>query len=147
MRIRKIAETALTTANVVDSLVNTNSMDAPTIKAVNKVLSGFKQYVGSSSITITPTVDVYATVEAMNSTWGYAGNTIGIKIGTPKGATLISSYQTKTTGHDTQGVPCTAIGLYLLPADGTYTFSFTYDGNGGGSNGNWMKAFTMPKWD
>lgn len=46
MKIRKIAETALTTASIVDSLTNTNSMDAPTIKAVNKVLSGFGEYLG-----------------------------------------------------------------------------------------------------
>ena len=146
MKIRKIAETALTTASIVDSLANTNSMDAPTIKAVNKVLSGFGEYLGDT-ITITPTVDVYAQVEAVNSTWGYAGAEIGIKIATPAGATQLKGYQVKTNGHDTLGVPCFAAYLYLLPAGGTYTFSMTFDELSGGSKGQYIKAFTIPKLD
>lgn len=146
MRIRKIAETALTTASIVDSLANTNSMDAPTIKAINKVLNGFGEYLGDT-ITITPTVDVYAQVEAVNSTWGYAGGEVGIKIATPEGATQLKGYQTKTNGHDTLGVPCFATYLYLLPAGGTYTFTIAYDGTSGGSKGKYIKASTIPKLD
>lgn len=147
MKIRKIAETALTTANVVDSLTNTNSMDAPTIKAINKILSGFGEYLGDGSITISPTVDVYAQVEAMSSTWGYAGAEIGVKVGTPAGATQLKGFQTKTNGHDTLGVPCFATYLYLLPAGGTYTFTIAYDGTSGGSKGKYIKASTIPKLD
>lgn len=147
MRIRKVAETALTTSKVVNNLENGGAMDAPSIEAIKKILSGFCQYQENSSLTISPTIDVYATVEAAKGSWGYGGTEYGIKIDTPAGATLLKSNQIKTNGHDTLAVPCLISCLYYLPAGKTYKFTISNDGSTGGSKGQYIKAFTYPKID
>lgn len=147
IRAKKTKNVLASGSTVVNSLNGDSTVDAPSVHAVNDRQRGFAQYLGKDSITITPTIDVYANVEAVKSMWGYGGSEVGLKINTPSGATLISSYATRTNGHDTIGVPCLANYQYFLPAGGTYTFAMVTDGSQGGSMGNYIKAFTIPKID
>lgn len=147
IRAKKTKNVLASGSTVVNSLNGDSTVDAPSVHAVNDRQRGFAQYLGKDSITITPTIDVYANVEAVKSMWGYGGSEVGLKINTPSGATLISSYATRTNGHDTLGVPCLANYQYFLPAGGTYTFAMVTDGSQGGSMGNYIKAFTIPKID
>lgn len=147
IRAKKTKNVLASGSTVVNSLNGDSTVDAPSVHAINDRQRGFAQYLGKDSITITPTIDVYANVEAVKSMWGYGGSEVGLKINTPSGATLISSYATRTNGHDTIGVPCLANYQYFLPAGGTYTFAMVTDGSQGGSMGNYIKAFTIPKID
>lgn len=115
---------------------------------MNEVLNGFNFYLDSNSVIIEPKVDVYALVEASWGIWGFAGAEIGLNISTPEGATLVDFFTTHTNGHDTEAVPVTAVGKYILPAGGRYRFGVGASiGNLGGVKGNWIKAITIPKMD
>ena len=114
----------------------------------NEVLNSFNFYLDSNSVTIEPKVDVYALVEASWGIWGFAGAEIGLIISTPEGATQVDFFTTHTNGHDTEAVPVTAVGKYILPAGGKYTFGVGANTSLlGGVKGNWIKAITIPKMD
>lgn len=115
---------------------------------MNEILNGFNFYLDSNSVIIEPKVDVYALVEASWGIWGFAGAEIGLNISTPEGATQVDFFTTHTNGHDTEAVPVTAVGKYILPAGGKYTFGVGANTSSlGGVKGNWIKAITIPKMD
>lgn len=141
----KTSSHTITTSNVMtvhnESDENTYSCDY-----MNETLNGFNFYLDSNSVTIEPKVDVYALVEASWGIWGFAGAEIGLIISTPEGATQVDFFNTRTNGHDTEAVPVTAVGKYILPAGGKYTFGVGANTSSlGGVKGSWIKAITIPK--
>lgn len=128
------------------SAINTYSCDYINNEIYNKLAQGFKMYIDNDSITINPTTDVYAMVEASWGIWGFAGAEISLNLSLPDGATLISGGATRTNGHDEEAVPVSVVGHYLLPANGTYTFTAINSvGASGGVKGTYIKAITIPK--
>ena len=126
----------------------TSTKDTYSCDYTNEILNGFNFYLDSNSVIIEPKVDVYALVEASWGIWGFSGAEIGLKISTPEGATLVDFFTTHTNGHDTEAVPVTAVGKYILPAGGKYRFGVGASiGSLGGVKGNWIKAITIPKMD
>lgn len=126
----------------------TSTKDTYSCDYMNETLTGFGFYLDSNSVIIEPKVDVYALVEASWGIWGFAGAEIGLNISTPEGATQVDFFTTHTNGHDTEAVPVTAVGKYILPAGGKYRFGAGASiGNLGGVKGNWIKAITIPKMD
>lgn len=126
----------------------TSTKDTYSCDYMNETLNGFNFYLDSNSVIIEPKVDVYALVEASWGIWGFAGAEIGLNISTPEGATLVDFFTTHTNGHDTEAVPVTAVGKYILPAGGKYRFGVGASiGRLGGVKGNWIKAITIPKMD
>lgn len=142
-----------TITNYIGEISNLNTTDkSKVVNAINEIYNqlgqGFKMYLDSNVVTINPTVDVYALVEASWGIWGFAGAEIGLNISTPEGATLVDFFTTHTNGHNTEAVPVTAVGKYILPAGGKYTFGVGASiGKLGGVKGNWIKAVTIPKMD
>lgn len=147
--------------NMIKQIVNANQEDvgniadlktvdmSSVVNAINEIYNqleqGFKMYLDSNSITISPTIDVYAMVEASWGIWGFAGAEISLDIATPAGATLIKKSSTNTNGHDIEAVPVSVVAHYLLPANGSYTFVASSAGKLGGVKGNFIKATTIPK--
>lgn len=148
--------------NMIKQVVNANQEDvgnianlktadmSSVVNAINEIYNqleqGFKMYLDSNTIVINPTVDVYAMVEASWGIWGYAGAEVSLDIATPLGATLIKKASTNTNGHDTEAVPVSVVGYYLLPAGGSYTFIASISiGASGGVKGSFIKAITIPK--
>ena len=126
----------------------TSTKDTYSCDYTNEILNGFNFYLDSKSVIIEPKVDVYALVEANWGIWGFAGAEIGLIISTPEGATQVDFFNTRTNGHDTEAVPVTAVGKYILPAGGKYTFGVgTNISSLGGVKGSWIKAITIPKMD
>lgn len=112
---------------------------------ITKLFNHQFQSSNSDTISIKPTYNCYVIVIAETDTWGYDGGTVTISVTNTAGsATLVKSMTGRTKGHNTTGVPVTAIACYQCNAGTSYTFGVGRSNNGG-RNSTDMFLFTMAR--